>query len=352
MTGAPDRRHIMELVRDAVDQGTSVSVACRELGISIRTFYRWNGADEDRRATAVHPSPRNKLTAEERKEVLEIINSPEFASSTPAEVVPALADQGRYICSEATMYRILREEKMLKHRGRSTKPERREPPMHSADAPDKLWSWDISYLNGPIKGMFYYLYMIIDVFSRKIVGWEVWPEESGEHASELITRATRSEGRLSTSPLVLHSDNGSPMKAATMLATLYKLGITPSNSRPRVSNDNAYSEAAFKTLKYRPSYKVNGFSCLEEARLWCRDFVAWYNNEHHHSGIKFFTPSQRHTGEDRRLMAVRNATYEEAKLRHPSRWNSRNTRNWQLPDRVYLNSGRSQLGHTNAQKAA
>lgn len=342
----------MKLVWQTVEEGASLRTACRECGISVRTFYRWNGVHEDLRMTAVRPSPKNKLTAEERKEVIEILNSPQFASSTPAEVVPALADQGIYICSESSMYRILREEKMLKHRGRAAKPERREPPMHSADAPDKLWCWDITYLNGPIKGTFYYLYMIIDVFSRKIVGWEVWPEESGEHASELITRATCSEARLSTSPLILHSDNGSPMKAATMLATLQKLGITPSNSRPHVSNDNAYSEAAFKTLKYHPTYKPDGFLSLEEARLWCKTFVSWYNDEHHHSGIKFFTPSQRHTGEDRRLIEVRNAAYEAAKLRHPSRWNGRSTRNWKLPDRVYLNSGLSQLGHTNVPKAA
>ena len=307
---------------------------------------------EDLRTTASRPAPPNKLSAEEREEVLAILNSTEFASMAPAEVVPALADRGRYVCSESTMYRILREKNMLKHRGRSAKPERKAPPMHSANAPNKLWSWDITYLNGPVRGMYYYLYMIMDVFSRKIVGWEVWPEESGEHAAELITRAACAEGRLSTSPLVLHSDNGSPMKAATMLATLYKLGITPSNSRPHVSNDNAYSEAAFKTLKYRPSYKASGFSSLEDARLWCRDFVSWYNDEHHHSGIKFFTPSQRHSGEAHRLMVTRNETYAEARRRHPLRWNGRNTRNWGLPDTVWLNSGLSLLGHIGFPKAA
>lgn len=349
----------MKLVRQAMEEGASLRSACRECGISVRTFHRWKGGGhdtdvicEDRRTTANRLAPPNKLTAEERHEVLAILNSAEFASSTPAEVVPALADRGRYLCSESTMYRILKEENMLKHRGRSATPERKEPPMHSADAPNKLWSWDITYLKGPITGMFYYLYMIIDVFSRKIVGWEVWPEESGEHASELISRAVCAESRLSTSPLVLHSDNGSPMKAATMLATLYKLGITPSNSRPHVSNDNAYSEAAFKTLKYRPSYKASGFSSLEDARLWCRNFVSWYNDEHHHSGIKFFTPSQRHSGEVHRLIVTRNEAYAEAKRRHPSRWNGRNTRNWELSGTVWLNSGLSLLGHTRLPKSA
>lgn len=351
MTSAQDRRRIMGLVKEAVDMGAPVPVACRELGISARTHHRWrrrmdkDGTCEDRRPSADHPDPACALSEEERREVLGILNSPEFADATPAEVVPALADRGRYVCSESTMYRILREEKMLHHRGRAAKPVRREVARHEADGPDKLWSWDITYLNGPAKGMFFYLYVILDVFSRKIVGWEVWEEESGEHASELIRRASLAEGRLSTSPLVLHSDNGSPMKAATMLATLRKLGITPSNSRPHVSNDNAYSEAAFRTLKYHPTYDPSGFADLDEAREWCMRFVRWYNEEHHHSGIKFLTPVQRHSGEGLRLMEARRGVYEAAKAMHPGRWNGRRTRNWDLPSVVMLNSDRSLLGH-------
>lgn len=215
----------------------------------------------------------------------------------PCEIVPALADEGTYIASESTFYRILREEKMQNHRGRSQEPGKHgKPTSYVATAPNQVWTWDITYLRGPIKGVFFYLYLIIDLFSRDIVGWEVWAEESAEHASVLIRRACLAQGRLTTMPLVLHSDNGSPMKGAIMLETLYALGITPSNSRPRVSNDNLYSESLFKTLKYRPNYQPNGFGSIAEAREWCRVFVHWYRYEHHHSGIKFLTPGERHQG--------------------------------------------------------
>ena len=209
----------------------------------------------------------------------------------PCQIVPALADEGTYIASESTFYRILHEEKMQNHRGRSQEPGKHsKPTSYCATAPNQIWTWDITYLSGAVKGMFYYLYLIIDIFSRDIVGWEVWAEESAEHASELIRRACLAQGRLSTQPLVLHSDNGSPMKGATMLQTLYRLGITPSNSRPRVSNDNPYSESLFRTLKYRPNYQPRGFASIEEAREWCRKFVQWYRYEHHHSGITVGIP--------------------------------------------------------------
>ena len=188
--------------------------------------------------------------------------------------------------------------------------------------------------------MFFFLYLIIDIFSRDIVGWEVWDEESAEHASELIRRACLAQRRLTTMPLVLHSDNGSPMKGATMLETLYALGITPSNSRPRVSNDNPYSESIFKTLKYRPNYQPKGFASIEEAREWCQLFVKWYRFEHHHSGIRFLTPAARHEGKDEEILKNRHLVYEQAKASHPERWNGRNTRNWSNITAVSLNPDR------------
>ena len=179
--------------------------------------------------------------------------------------------------------------------------------------------------------------MMIDLFSRDVVGWEVWETEDSEHASELVKRASLAQGRLSTDPLVLHSDNGSPMKGATMLETLYKLGITPSNSRPRVSNDNPYSESMFKTLKYRPNYQPKGFATIEEAREWCAAFVRWYSTEHHHSGISFLTPSEVHAGKAEELLRNRRKVYEDAKAAHPERWNGRDTRSWVLRREVWLN---------------
>lgn len=256
----------------------------------------------------------------------------------PCQIVPALADEGEYIASESTFYRVLRTEKMQNHRGRSQEPGKYgKPTSYCADAPNQVWTWDITYLAGAVKGLFYYLYLIIDIFSRDIVGWEVWEEESADHASELIRRACLAQKRLTTMPLVLHSDNGSPMKGATMLETLYALGITPSNSRPRVSNDNPYSESMFKTLKYRPNYQPKGFANIDEARNWCKRFVRWYRYEHHHSGIQFLTPAERHSGKSEEILAKRHDVYEAAKASHPERWNGRKTRDWSNIEAVYLN---------------
>jgi putative transposase len=172
------------------------------------------------------------------------------------------------------------------------------------------------------------------------VAWDIWEEESAALASELVRRAVLSEGLTKKNPLVLHSDNGSPMKGATLLEMLYKLGITPSRSRPRVSNDNPYAESIFRTCKYRPGYPNKGFKDLEAARLWVLAFVRWYNYEHKHSGIKFVTPVQRHTGLDKQILENRKRVYELAKARHPERWTG-STRDWLLPDKVWLNPERS-----------
>ena len=255
MISASDCENAVMLIDEAVHSGARRCKACEEIGIKERTYYRWTkqnqekGSFEDLRPTAERPEPVNKLTPQERQEISDIVSSPEYSSMPPCEIVPALADKGKYIASESTFYRVLREERMQNHRGRSVEPVHRPISTHVATGPNQVYMWDITYLNGAVKGSFYYLYLVSDLFSRDIVGWEVWPEESAEHASELIWRTCLAQGRLSTDPLVLHSDNGSPMKGATMLETLYHLGITPSNSRPRVSNDNAYAESLFKTLK-------------------------------------------------------------------------------------------------------
>lgn len=331
------------LINEAVQGGANLDKACTTAGITERTYYRWQkryqqtGKYDDLRKNAVRLRPSFALGEDERQGILDLMNSAEFASMPPCEIVPTLADRGEYLASESTFYRILRENKMARRRGRARTPQKRKPTTHKATAPNQVWMWDITYLKGPIKGTFYYLYMIIDLFSRDIVGWEVWEKESGEHARDLILRAVLGQRLLSTEPLVLHSDNGSPMKAATMLATLQTLGITPSNSRPRVSNDNPYAESIFKTLKYRPNFKVDGFMSLEDARLWCADFVRWYRTEHHHSGLKFVTPAQRHNGSSEAIMDRRRAVYEQAKASNPHRWKTRAVRNWSLPTEVYLN---------------
>ena len=343
MINASDRRQAVELIKEAVDSGAAMYKACTELGISKRTYNRWKNTDSDyidKRTICARPEPANKLTKEERQEILDICNTEEFASKTPSEIVPILADRGSYIASESTFYKVLKEAKQLTHRGREQRKHKRPISTHKATRANQVWMWDITYLNGPIKGMHYYLYMFSDLYSRKIVGWEVWESEDAKHASELVKRIYRDEKiyirNMQKEPLVLHSDNGSPMKGTTMLETLYALGITPSKSRPRVSNDNPYAESLFKTLKYVPNFQPQGFATLTEARLWVKRFVEWYNNEHRHSGINYVTPSQRHMGLDQEVLRKRKEVYEKAKERHPERW-AKETRAWSFSEEEWLN---------------
>ena len=195
-----------------------------------------------------------------------------------------------------------------------------------------MLSWDITYLKTSIKGRFFYLYLFLDIWSRQIVGWEINESENGEIASKVINRICKENN---VNSIKLHSDNGSPMKCANMLSTMQNLGVIPSYSRPSVSNDNPYSESLFKTLKYRPSYP-SVFNEIDDANKWVSSFVAWYNTKHHHSGIKFVTPEQRHRGDDIKILERRKKTYQEAKKRNPLRW-AGNVRNWEREDIVKLN---------------
>lgn len=340
-----DRKNAIELIEIAVRNGAREKMACCELGISQRTLQRWKEAAtlKDQRQVVQRPTPKNKLSKEEQEKIITIANSEPFKSLPPSQIVPALADEGIYIASESTFYRTLKEYNQQHHRGRSAAPSQKPLATHCAKGPNQVWMWDITWLPGPIKGQYYFLYLILDLFSRKIVAWDIWREESAVLASELIQRAVLSEGLTKNfSPLVLHSDNGSPMKGATLLETLYRLGITPSRSRPRVSNDNPYAESIFRTCKYRPGYPNKGFESLETARLWVLWFVRWYNHEHKHSGIQFVTPIQRHTGMDKEILENRKRVYELAKARHPERW-ARSTRDWTRTDEVWLNPERTKV---------
>jgi transposase InsO family protein len=316
--------------------------ACRILEVSVRTIERWRrnvSKPDGRKAAAARREPSNKLTAAEREQILATCNKDEFACMSPNQIVPALADQGVYIASESSFYRVLRQADQLAHRGKSKAPRHRRPDSLKAGAPNQLWSWDITYLPSTIRGIFYYLYMIMDIYSRKIVGWEVFETESADNASVLIRKTHLREG-ICGKPIVLHADNGSPMKGATMLSTLQKLGVMPSFSRPSVSNDNAYSEALFKTLKYNTGYPDKPFGGIEQARQWVLDFVFWYNEIHRHSALKFVTPAQRHRQEDGGILAARKALYANAKSKRPDRWSSA-IRDWSPIPEVYLNSNKS-----------
>lgn len=275
---------------------------------------------------------------------------PEYKSLPPSQIVPSLADKGLYIASESSFYRILREDNQLKHRGKAKPRTVVKPEPYVATGPNQVWTWDITYLPTSVKGSFYYLYMIMDIFSRKIVGWEIYEKQTDELASVVARKAYLSE-RVAGKDLVLHSDNGSPMKGATMLATLQNLGVAASFSRPSVSNDNPYSEALFRTLKYKPGYPVKPFESLEISRDWTLKFVRWYNEEHKHSNIKFVSPVIRHCGKDKAILEHREKVYEEARKRNPIRW-SGNVRNWDAPKEVHLNPGKKPDKKTDIEKAA
>ena len=333
----------IDLIEEAVAAGARRHKACAVLEIDVRTLQRWRkalqGSDalaDQRKAAAAERPPTNKLSDAERQEILAICNQPEYRSLAPSQIVPRLADEGEYVASESSFYRVLRDADQVNRRGRAKTPRLvPKPEGYQATGPNQVWSWDITFLAASIRGTFYRLYLMEDIFSRKIVGWEVHEDESAEHASVLLRKACLAEG-VHQGGLVLHSDNGGPMKGATMLATLQKLGVVASFSRPSVSDDNPYSESLFRTLKYTPAYPGKPFESLEAARRWVHRFVQWYNNEHRHSAIRYVTPNQRHNGTEHDLLKQRKAVYEVAKQRNPERW-SGNTRNWKPVAEVWLN---------------
>jgi putative transposase len=245
------------------------------------------------------------------------------------------------VASESSFHRVLRAAGQSGHRGRAKTPRKLRPPTtHIATAPNQVWCWDMTFLPTAIIGCWFYLYLILDLYSRKIVGWEVHASDDSDHAAHLVRRTALAESIHSeqTKP-VLHGDNGSTLKATTVLAMLHWLGIEPSYSRPRVSDDNAFAEAVFRTAKYRPEFPARGFKDLEEARLWGAQFAQWYNFEHRHSGIRYVTPAQRHSGQDRDILRARHELYIKAKENKPSRW-SGNTRDWTPVGAVTLNPER------------
>lgn len=349
-----DRKQTVSLIAAAIASGARQNKACAELGISARTYQRWHDGGvikSDLRPIVQRPKPANALTSVERAQIIDTCNQNQYKSLPPSQIVPMLADQGIYIASESSFYRVLKEANQLKHRGKSSPSlKRHKPDEYKATAPNQVWSWDITFLPTLILGQFFRLYMIIDIYSRKIVAWEVHERESAELAAQLATKACLAESVIGMN-VVLHSDNGSPMKGATMLATLQKLGVMPSFSRPSVSDDNPYSESLFKTLKYTPAYPNKPFADITAAREWVLSFVHWYNNLHLHSGIRFVTPAQRHNNEDNKVLTARDNIYQEAKRKNPSRW-SGNTRNWTPIQQVYLNPNKKAFDDDNQRKIA
>jgi putative transposase len=331
-----DRRSCIELVKQAQASGAGRAACCQVLDVSLRTVERWekepNQGDQRRGPDTVCG---HALSAAEKQAIVAVSNSSAYRDLSPWQIVARLADQGSYLGSQSSFYRVLKHNDQLSHRQNSKPPVHHRPKDLTARNPNEVWSWDITYLNSPIRGAYYYLYMVEDIFSRMIVGWTVEEVQSAEHSARLIDWACQEHG-IARGQLTLHADNGAPVKGATLLATLERLGIAPSFSRPRVSDDNPYSESLFKTLKYRPSYPESAFSGIDQAREWVSRFVQWYNTEHLHSAIRFVTPSSRHLGLDKAILQKRAAVYEKAKRLNPLRW-SGPTRNWSPIAEVHLN---------------
>jgi transposase InsO family protein len=345
MTRLEDRQTLMDQVAEARASGARQAPACALAGIDPRTIQRWRKNDGltrgDRRPDAIRPPPSHALTEAERARIVEVANEPRFAETPPARIVPMLADENVYIASESSFHRVLRAHGQMTRRGRARPPRRSRPPTtHVAIRPGDVWCWDVTFLPATVQGRWFYLYLILDLYSRKIVGFEVHDTDSADHAAQLARRTALAEG-VHAMPVrpVLHGDNGATLKGTTVLAMLHWLGIEPSYSRPRVSDDNPYAEAVFRTAKYRPEFPVKGFAELDAAQEWAARFVHWYNDEHRHSGIKYVTPAQRHAGQDRALLTARHELYQRARQSNPQRW-SRQTRNWTPVAAVTLNPER------------
>jgi len=324
------------MVREAQASGARRQASCALLEVSLRTVERWEKEPEkgDQRRGPANGCG-HALSEDEKQAIVKVSSLPQYRDLSPWQMVARLADAGQYLGSESSFYRVLKQNDLLSHRHNSKPRVHHRPKDLVARNPNQVWSWDITYLNSPIRGGYYYLYLVEDIFSRMIVGWTIEEVESANHAGRLIDRICQEQG-IAKGQLTLHSDNGGPMTGATTVATLERLGVLPSLSRPAVSDDNPYSESLFKTLKYRPSYPDRAFSGIDEARAWVSRFVQWYNTEHLHSAIRFVTPGSRHLGLDPAILARRSVVYEKAKRRNPRRWSGK-TRNWSPITEVFLN---------------
>lgn len=321
---------------EALAPEVGVALACEALGVSRATLYRHRQPPrEPSSPPAPRPSPPRTLEGEERGQVLEVLHSERFVDVAPAEVVATLLDEGVYYCSARTMHRLLAAKgEAGERRAQRTHPAR-PAPILEATAPHQVWSWDITRLEGPRRGHGYALYVVLDIFSRYVVGWMVAECESAPLAARLLETCVQREG-VKPEQLTLHQDRGAPMTAKTFSQALVDLGVLASYSRPRVSNDNPFSESHFKTLKYMPTYPGR-FESLEEARAWCARFFEWYNHEHRHSGIAMLTPHDVHVGRAPEVLRVRQQAMDAAFARHPERFVNGPPRVAPLPPRAHIN---------------
>ena len=317
MSCSEQKEEAAGLINEAATSGARVKKACEALEVSFNSYLRWrSGKTADLRKGAKKTVPR-KLQEDETRRFYDAANTAEYRDQTPGQIVASLLEKGIYYGSESTLYRILKAKNALQSRTESRKPVRRErPPELAATGPDQIWSWDITWLKTDVKGVYLFAYVILDVFSRKIVGWSIEETESTDLAQALFRRVIRSQG---VCPRFVHADNGGPMKGLSLVAFLTQLQVGLSFSRPRVSDDNPFIESFFKTVKYRVGYpKV--FTGIAQAREWFSRFIDWYNTHHRHSGIGYVTPQQKHTGEDILLFRLRQETLDRAAGVNPERF--------------------------------
>jgi len=300
---------------EQLGQTIGVAAACRSLPVSRSQVYR---ARQPKTSSPSWGAPGRALSAEERAQVRDVLNSERFQDQAPRQVYARLLDEGQYLCHWRTMYRILADHQEVCERRRQRRHVTYIKPELLATAPNEVWSWDITQLKGPVKWYYFYLYVILDVFSRYVVGWMVAEQESAQLA-EILVRETCTKQGIQPDQLTLHSDRGSPMKSKVVTQLLTDMGIIKSHSRPHVSDDNPYSEAHFKTLKYRPDYP-DRFADLEHARQWGRSTIFWYNNEHYHSALGLLTPASVHYGQAEVILAQRQQVLQATYATHPDRF--------------------------------
>ena len=327
----------MQAIKDLA-QILGLSGACRALGVPRSYVYRARrAAVEPAVSQPVRPRPASPraLSEEERAKVLDLLNSERFQDQAPGEVYAALLDEGQYMCSVRTMYRILDDNDEVQERRDQLRHPPRVKPRLVATGPNQVWSWDITKLRSTHKGVYYYLYTIIDIFSRYVVGWMIAERESADLAEQLIDETCARHG-ITPGQLTLHADRGAPMTAQTVVMLMAHLGVTESHSRPHVSNDNPFSEAIFKTVKYHAQYPGE-FGSAVDVRAWGREFFPWYNEEHHHTGLALLTPADVHFGRTRTILARRQAVLAQAYAAHPERFVNGKPQPLQPPSEVWIN---------------
>lgn len=321
---------------EQLSERTGVSAACESLGVPRSSFYR---ARQPKSEPKPRPTPERALTPEEKEQVRQTLNSERFQDSAPRQVYATLLDDGKYLCSWSTMYRILNEHQEVRERRDQLRHPNYTKPELLATGPNQLWSWDITKLKGPAKWTYYYLYTILDVFSRYVPGWLIAECESATLAKQLIAESCTKQG-IEPDQLTLHADRGSSMRSKTVAHLLADLGVTKTHSRPYVSNDNPYSESQFKTMKYRPDFPER-FGSIQDARAWARPFFHWYNHEHHHSGLGLLTPVTVHYGQAQAVIEQRRKVLLAAYAAHPERFVRGEPKPPSLPTEVWINKPQS-----------